>query len=74
MRVDRVPAADLGGDLEAAREDHAVDLVLDPVGDDALLGQPFHALGRRHVDSVTLGRLKVARYCSLEVGRLHMNR
>ncbi len=56
--VDGVAATQLGGDLESAGEHHAVHLVLDPVGDDALLGQPLHALGLRDVDQPHVGQIE----------------
>ena len=37
----------VGADLEAGGEDQAVDLVLDAVDDDAVLGDPLDALARR---------------------------
>src|SRR5437764_2423488 len=43
--VDRIPAADLGRDLEAAGEDHAIDFVLNAVGDDARLRSEERRVG-----------------------------
>ena len=58
-----------GADLEAGGEDDAVDLVLDAVEHQPVLGDALDAAALVST-SVTFGRLKVGRYSSLKVGRL----
>ena len=67
-------AVQVGGDLEAAGEDDAVDLVLDAVGDDPFAVMRSTPLVSDTSTRVTLGRLKVGKYSSLKQGRLHRKR
>src|SRR6201999_1471941 len=57
-RVDGVATADLRGDLEATREDDAVDVVFDAAGYDPGRSDPFHPLGLRDVVQGDVGSIE----------------
>ena len=59
--------------LEYGGEDQTVHLALDAVHDDTLRGDTLDVFPVG-VDQLTFGPLKVGRYSSLKVGRLHIGR